>query len=72
MNTSTNAVAAVLDPVCGMTIDPAMAAGSSNVNGETTHFCSQTCKTMFDAEPKKYSEAAEPSSCCSGHSCHTR
>jgi Cu+-exporting ATPase len=70
MNTSTNAAA--LDPVCGMTIDPANAAGSSTFNGKTIHFCSQSCKRTFDAEPKRYAETAEPSSCCGGHSCHTR
>jgi len=70
MNTSTNAAAP--DLVCGMTIDPAKAAGSSYFNGETIHFCSQTCKTTFDADPKKYAGTAAPASCCGGHSCHAR
>jgi Cu+-exporting ATPase len=38
----------VKDPICGMTIDPAKAAGGSVTrNGVTTHFCSATCKRTF-------------------------
>ena len=59
MNTSTNGVASALDPVCGMTIDPATAAGSSSFEGQTIHFCSQTCKTTFDAVPETYAETVE-------------
>ncbi|MCU1231088.1 MAG: actP [Acidobacteria bacterium] len=46
--------APALDPVCGMTIDPATAAGSSNFNGETIYFCSAHCKAKFDANPDAY------------------
>ena len=43
-----------IDPVCGMTVDPAKAAGHSEWNGETFHFCSTSCKRKFDAEPARY------------------
>lgn len=33
----------VLDPVCGMTIDPQTAAGKYEYNGETFYFCSPGC-----------------------------
>ncbi|MEA2163510.1 MAG: P-type Cu+ transporter [Thermoanaerobaculia bacterium] len=46
---------AVLDPVCGMTIDPSHAAGSSTYRGETIYFCSLHCKTKFDINPAEYS-----------------
>ena len=36
------------DPVCGMTVDPAHAAGVSIVDGETICFCSLGCKEKFD------------------------
>lgn len=69
----TTANATVTDPVCGMTIDPAKAVGSSTHNGETHHFCSRSCETKFDSAPDQYAGAAapvEPASCCStGHSC---
>ena len=44
----------VKDPVCGMEIDAASAAGSSEYEGQTHHFCNLDCKQKFDAEPEKY------------------
>jgi P-type Cu+ transporter len=42
------------DPVCGMQVDPATAAGSSACNGKTYYFCSTSCKQKFDRDPKQY------------------
>lgn len=42
------------DPVCGMDISPAHAAGTTNYEGDTYFFCSQGCKDAFDQEPEKY------------------
>lgn len=42
------------DVVCGMQVDPATAAGKTEYNGKTYYFCSQTCKTRFDANPGRY------------------
>jgi Cu+-exporting ATPase len=53
----------VTDPVCGMTIDPAKAVGSSSYNGETYHFCSRGCETKFDVAPAEYAGAAAESCC---------
>ena len=44
----------VRDPVCGMTVDPQRAAGSSTYQGKTYHFCSQGCVDKFQADPDKY------------------
>jgi Cu+-exporting ATPase len=49
-----------LDPVCGMTVDPAHAASSSNDRGQTIYFCGLHCKTKFDAEPAAYAADAPP------------
>jgi Cu+-exporting ATPase len=46
------------DPVCGMTVDPARAAGSSSHRGRTIYFCSTHCKTKFDANPAAYTGEA--------------
>ncbi|MBI3402311.1 MAG: heavy metal translocating P-type ATPase [Acidobacteria bacterium] len=43
-----------LDPVCGMTVDPARAAGHVDHEGTTYHFCSKGCVAKFSADPKKY------------------
>ena len=44
--------AKVTDPVCGMEIDPAKAAGKSDYKGKTYYFCSDHCKKTFDANPE--------------------
>jgi Cu+-exporting ATPase len=55
MDTKTKAI----DPVCGMTVDPDTAAGSSELGGETYWFCGAGCKRAFDADPAKYTSAAK-------------
>ncbi|HSK75714.1 MAG TPA: YHS domain-containing protein [Thermoanaerobaculia bacterium] len=44
----------VTDPVCGMEIDPATAAGKSVYAGKTYYFCSKDEKAQFDKDPEKY------------------
>lgn len=44
------------DVVCGMQVDPAKAAGSSQYNGKTYYFCAIACKKKFDADPAKYAK----------------
>lgn len=44
------------DPVCGMSVDPAKAAGTSQHEGKTYHFCSPGCKRTFDADPGRYAK----------------
>ncbi len=47
-------MAPMTDPVCGMTVDPATAAGSTTHNGVTYYFCSKGCLRSFEADPAKY------------------
>lgn len=42
------------DPVCGMTVDPATAAASTELDGETYYFCSKGCLRAFLADPSQY------------------
>ncbi|MCK1719614.1 heavy metal translocating P-type ATPase [Bradyrhizobium sp. 141] len=44
----------VLDPVCGMTVDPATSKHNLTHHGETFHFCSAGCRSKFAADPAKY------------------
>ena len=44
----------VKDPVCGMQVDPAKAAGQSQYQGLTYSFCSLGCKRKFDLNPVQY------------------
>src|ERR1700722_12251150 len=57
-----------IDPVCGMTVDPASAAGSFVHKGKTYHFCSRHCLEKFQADPERYlkSNASAENSCCPG------
>jgi Cu+-exporting ATPase len=50
----------VIDPVCGMTVDPAMSKHRYELHGETFHFCSNGCRTKFAADPAKYLEKKAP------------
>ncbi len=50
-------MAPMTDPVCGMTVDPATAAGSTTYNGVTYYFCSKGCLNSFEADPAKYATA---------------
>lgn len=40
----------VIDPICGMEIDPADAVGHLKRGGQTYHFCSDVCLERFRAE----------------------
>jgi P-type Cu+ transporter len=46
--------AGVLDPVCGMTVDPATSKHRFDHDGATYHFCSAGCRTKFAADPARY------------------
>ena len=42
-----------IDPICGMTVDPAMAAGSHDHRGQQYYFCSLSCLERFKADPER-------------------
>lgn len=44
----------VRDPVCGMNIDPATAAGQFDYQGSTYYFCNPSCLERFRAAPATY------------------
>lgn len=48
------------DPVCGMTIDEATAAGTTTHRGITYFFCSPGCQMDFEANPDKYLAGPAP------------
>ncbi|GAA6524770.1 YHS domain-containing protein [Intrasporangium sp. DVR] len=47
-------VESVVDPVCGMTVDPASAAGTVEHEGTTYYFCSAHCVKVFEHDPEAY------------------
>lgn len=47
----------VIDPVCGMQVDPVTAAAMEENEGTRYFFCSQGCATKFRAEPGKFTRS---------------
>jgi P-type Cu+ transporter len=44
----------LVDPVCGMNVDPEKSAHIARVGGLDYHFCSKRCLARFEAEPARY------------------
>jgi len=42
----------VIDPVCGMTVDPHTAKQRTDYQGHTYYFCCAGCRTKFIADPQ--------------------
>ena len=61
-NDDAHAANLVIDPVCGMTVDPHKTAHHATHAGHDYHFCSAGCRTKFVGDPEKYlnKTAAEP------------
>ncbi|KQQ17593.1 haloacid dehalogenase [Methylobacterium sp. Leaf122] len=53
-----NDAGAVKDPVCGMTVDPHTAKHRAQHNGHPYYFCSNGCRTKFEADPARYLDPA--------------
>jgi Cu+-exporting ATPase len=48
-----------IDPICGMTVDPATAAGRFEYEGQTYYFCATSCLDRFRADPEKALKKAQ-------------
>ncbi|HXB57705.1 MAG TPA: heavy metal translocating P-type ATPase [Vicinamibacteria bacterium] len=48
------------DPVCGMQVDPARAAGRHALAGRTYYFCNPHCLERFRTNPESYLRSAAP------------
>ncbi|MBZ9843868.1 heavy metal translocating P-type ATPase [Mesorhizobium sp. CA5] len=59
-NVAPDTEAVLRDPVCGMTVDPAAGKPTAEHGGRTFHFCSERCRTKFQAEPEGYLTATDP------------
>ena len=58
-------VARVVDPVCGMMVDPLSAAGEFEYRGKTYYFCNSRCEERLRRDPEgylsgKYKQSMEP------------
>ena len=57
----------VKDPVCGMVVDPAKAAGKVENKGKTYYFCSKRCAERFAQDPEKFLAAPGTAGMEHGH-----
>ncbi len=42
------------DPVCGMDVEPNLAAGETEYQGQIYYFCCEECKHLFHQDPSNY------------------
>ena len=58
------------DPVCGMNLDPARAAGVRSVMGRTFYLCSAACLAKFDRDPDGYAQRTGSAAVSAGQEHH--
>jgi Cu+-exporting ATPase len=49
----------VMDPVCGMRVDPTTTSHQTTVGTRLFYFCSERCEAKFKAEPQLYLEKVQ-------------
>ena len=52
----------VVDPVCGMSVDPETVKIKVYIEGQNYYFCAESCRKSFEENPGKYmgAECAKP------------
>jgi P-type Cu+ transporter len=59
-------VGGIIDPVCGMTVDPRAAKHRADHRGHTYYFCSAGCRSKFISDPQKYLGERAPETVAEG------
>ncbi len=54
MEKQIDATVTAIDPVCGMTVNPATTPHHADYKGTAYHFCGASCRTKFVGNPLKY------------------
>ncbi len=57
----------MIDPICGMNVEPNSAAGSHVHNGQTYYFCSQHCLAKFKEDPERFLKSPATEHAAHGH-----
>ncbi len=47
-------MAAVVDPVCGMELEPGQIEAQTQYGGKGYSFCSEECRRLFEQNPEEY------------------
>lgn len=48
----------VIDPVCGMSVNPETTKIKAFIQGQNYYFCAESCRRAFEENPDKYMEPA--------------
>src|SRR5215510_11070657 len=57
----------MIDPICGMEVEPSKAAGNQVYDGQTYFFCSHHCLAKFKEEPEKFMKSRANGHAARGH-----
>ena len=57
----------MIDPICGMEVEPSTAAGKHEHKGHTYYFCSQHCLAKFKEDPEKFLKSTAIGHAAHGH-----
>ena len=52
------------DQVCGMQVEEAKTAVTTDYKGKTFYFCGLSCQAKFVKDPQKYADGKSSSGCC--------
>ena len=47
----------IVDPVCGMSVDPQTVEIKAFIEGQHYYFCAEDCRKAFEENPSKYTSA---------------
>ena len=57
----------MIDPICGMNVEPSSAAGSHVYSGQTYYFCSPHCLAKFKEDPERFLKSVATGHVTQGH-----
>lgn len=56
MNQTAKKTNTVVDPVCGMAVNPKLTDIVTSLEGQDYYFCAESCRKAFEEDPKKFLE----------------
>jgi Cu+-exporting ATPase len=54
MNSAVTSTRSVIDPVCGMSVNPEKTDFKATFEGQSYYFCAEGCRKAFTENPKNY------------------
>jgi len=55
-----NSSRSIIDPICGMEVDPNLSDLVSTHKGQLYYFCAEGCRQAFEKNPQKYLKGNSP------------